>query len=90
MYYENSLEKKIKVCAIIYHPATSFYHIVVLKKPEQIHEMFSNFVRRGRYSVFTCQGIMSRSMYCKSLDERLLEIAGIVFLIVAMARTMQC
>ena len=55
--------------------ATSFYHIVVLKKPEQT--VFSNFVRRGRYSVFTCQGMMSRSMYCKSLDERLLEIAGI-------------
>ena len=31
---------------------------------------------------------MSRSMYCKSLDERLLEIAGIGFLIVAMARMM--
>ena len=70
---------KIKVCAIIYHPATSFYHIAVLKKPEQT--VFSNFVRRGRYSVFTCQGMMSRSMYCKSFDERLLEIAGIGFLI---------
>ena len=33
---------------------------------------------------------MSRSMYSKSLDERLLEIAGIGFFIVAMARTMQC
>ena len=36
---------------------------------------------------------MSRSMYCKSLNERLLEIAeiaGIGFFIVAMARTMQC
>ena len=33
---------------------------------------------------------MSRSMYCKSLDERLLGIAGIGFLIEAMARTMQC
>ena len=88
MYYENSLEKNMKVCAIIYHPATSFYHIVVLKKPEQT--VFSNFVRRGLYSVFTCQGMMSRSMYCKSLDGRLLEIAGIGFLIVAMARTMQC
>ena len=52
--------------------------------------MVSNLVRRGRYSVFTRQGMMSRSMYSKSLDERLLEIAGIGFLIVAMARTMQC
>ena len=34
---------------------------------------------------------MSRAMYSKSLDERLLEIAVIPgFLIVAMARTMQC
>ena len=33
---------------------------------------------------------MSISMYCKSLDERLLEIAGIGFLVVAMARAMQC
>ena len=33
---------------------------------------------------------MSRSMYSKSLDERLSEIAGIGFLIVAMARTIQC
>ena len=66
----------------------SFYHIVVLKKPEQ-NSVF-NFVRRGWYSVFTRQGMMSRSMYSKSLDERLLEIAEIWFLIVAMARTMQC
>ena len=40
--------------------------------------------------MFTRQGMMSRSMYSKSLDERLLEIAGIGFLIVAMARTIQC
>ena len=33
---------------------------------------------------------MSRSMYSKSLDDRLLEIAGIGFLIEAMVWTMQC
>ena len=64
--------------------------IILLCLKSENKTAFSNFVRRGRYSVFTRQGMISRSMYSKSLDERLLEIAGIRFLIVAMAPTMQC
>ena len=64
--------------------------MVLLCLKSQNKTVFSNFVRRGRYSVFTRQGMISRSMYSKSLDERLLEEVGIKFLIEAMAQTMQC
>ena len=60
----------------------------MLKKPDQ-NRVFK-FSEKGTVLCVHSPGHDVKIHVPKSLDERLLEIAGIGFLIVAMARTMQC